>query len=105
MVDGRQGSRLGGMVEQMAVMRGVGYGKWGMHKPGLYFETWLADGSATLHLLFGRDATTLMAQARGDLSDVSVLEGRTCRVEVDGYNVRFRGLSALVQGQQRNDHG
>ena len=84
------------MNEQLAVMRGVGYGRWGMHKPGLYFETWLADGSATLQLLFGQDATSLMAQVGGDASNVSALEGRACRVEVDGYNVRFRGLTPVA---------
>ena len=81
------------MTEQAAVMRGVGFGKWGTHKPGLYFETWLADGSATLQLLFVKDATRLLAQAGGDVSDVSNLEERSCRVEVDGYTTRFMGLS------------
>jgi hypothetical protein len=82
------------MTAQMATMRGVGYGRWGMHKPGLYFETWLADDSATLQLLFGKDARKVMAQGGVGSADVAKLEGRSCRVEVDGYVVRFRGLAA-----------
>lgn len=84
------------MAEQRAVIRGAGYGKWGIHKPGLYFETWLADDSATLQLLFGKDATNLMAQAGIGVSDVTPLDGRSCRVDVDGYNVRFKGLVPLA---------
>ena len=81
------------MTQQSAVIRGVGYGKWGIHKPGLYFETWLPDGSATVQLLFGQAATALMAQVGGTAANPSALEGRACRVEVDGYTVRFRGLA------------
>ncbi|MBI3970914.1 MAG: hypothetical protein HY332_06460 [Chloroflexi bacterium] len=84
------------MAEQLAAMRGVGYGKWGIHKPGLYFETWLADDSATLQLLFGKDAIRLMAQADVGVADVSRLEGRSCRVDIDGYNVRFKGLVPIA---------
>ena len=83
------------MTEQQAVMRGVGYGVWGMHKPGLYFETWLADDSSTLQLLFGKDAARLMAAAGVGVADVSRLEGRACRVDVDGYRVRFKELVPL----------
>ena len=81
------------MAEQIAIMRGVGYGKWGMHQPGLYFETWLPDGSATLQLLFGSDATRLMTEGGVSVSDVTRLEGRRCRIEVDGYTTRFKGLA------------
>ncbi len=74
-------------------MRGVGYGRWGMHQPGLYFETWLADGSATLQLLFGKAVTRLLAEARIGVEDVGQLEGRTCSVDIDGYHVRYTGLA------------
>ena len=82
------------MNQQIATMRGVGYGRWGMHPPGLYFETWLAGGSATLQLLFGKDARKLMAQGGVGIADVAKLEGRSCRVEIDGYVVRFKGLTS-----------
>jgi hypothetical protein len=74
------------------VIRGVGYGKWGNHEPGLYFETWQADG-ATLQLMFGAAAARLLAQAGASTDDVSRLEGRSCLVEVDGYRVIFNNLT------------
>ena len=83
------------MSEHIAVMRGVGYGRWGMHKPGLYFESWLPDGSATLHLLFGGDASKLMAEGGVASGDVTRLEGRRCRVEIDGYTTKFKGLAPV----------
>lgn len=83
------------MSEQVGVMRGVGYGRWGMHRAGLYFETWLPDDSATLQLLFGKDASRVMAASGVDSSNVAPLEGRSCRVELDGYTVRFTALVPL----------
>jgi hypothetical protein len=96
------------MAEQMAVMRGVRYGTWGMHKAGVFFEAWLPDGSATLQLLFGKAAKQLLLQGGMSDSDVRALlaqpgnggsylgplEGRFCRVEVDGDRVTFTGLVA-----------
>lgn len=80
------------MVEQVAVMKDVAYGRWGMHEAGLHFETWLTDGSATLQLLFGKRAALVMAQAGVGSSDVHGMEGRSCLVDVDGYHVTFKRL-------------
>lgn len=96
------------MVDQLAVMRGVRYGRWGVHRPGLFFETWLPDNGATLQLLFGKAAEALMTEAGIGASDVAALmsqpgnggaavaqlEGRSCHVEVDGYRVTFTRLAA-----------
>ena len=85
------------MADQLAVMRGVGYGRWGMHRPGLFFETWLPDNSATLQLLFGNEAEKVMAQAGIGVSNVGMLEGRSCHVQVDGHHVTFKGMVPVSQ--------
>jgi hypothetical protein len=97
------------MADQLAVMRGVRYGRWGIHAPGLFFETWLPDNSATLQLLFGKaarrllaqagistaDADELMAQPGNGGAEVAPLEGRACYVKVDGFHVTFKRLAAV----------
>ena len=78
-----------------AVIRDVGYGRRGSNKPGLYFESWLPNGNATLHLLYGKEADAVLAAAGATTTDVSRLEGHSCRVRQDGHVLRFLGLSPL----------
>ena len=98
------------MSEQRAVVRGARYGRWNGQRAGLFFETWLPDGSATLHVLYDAEARRVMAQAGvpGDASDalvaqrgeggadVTPLEGHDCFVVVEGYTTRFLRLAAAA---------
>ena len=42
-----------------------------------------------------------MAEAGVGVADVTLLEGRSCRVVVDGYRVRFVGLAENATAGQR----
>ena len=62
---------------------GARYGRWNGQRAGLFFETWLPDGSATLHVLYDARARRVMARAsvEGDAADALVAQtgegGRT----------------------------
>ncbi|HET7771458.1 MAG TPA: hypothetical protein VFN74_21990 [Chloroflexota bacterium] len=96
------------MPEQIAVVRGARYGRWNGQRAGLFFETWLPDGNATLHILRDAAARRLMAQAGVTSAEsdalvaqigeggaaVKPLEGHECFVVVDGYTTQFLRLAA-----------
>lgn len=93
--------------EHEAVVRGARYGRWNGQKAGLFFESWLPNGYATLHVLHGGDARRVLAQAGvtaaeqaalvgqagGGGANVERLEGLPCAVAIDGYRVRFLHLA------------
>ena len=96
-----------GRESREAVVRGARYGRWNGQSPGLFFESWLADGSATLHVLYGAEARDVMTEAGVSGAemeslvgqsgvggaDVAQLEGHPCLIAVDGYHVRFVSLT------------
>ncbi|HEU5317124.1 MAG TPA: hypothetical protein VFX49_13530 [Chloroflexota bacterium] len=94
-------------TERRAVVRGARYGRWNGQRAGLFFESWLPDGSATLHVLYGDDARAVLAGAglsaaavealEGQPGEggaaVGALEGHPCAIAIDGYRVRFLRLT------------
>jgi hypothetical protein len=89
------------------MVHGARYGRWNGQKAGLFFESWLPNGGATLHVLHGADARLVLTQAGVSAADqetlatqpgqggadVAQLEGHPCVVAIDGYRVRFLHLT------------
>jgi hypothetical protein len=96
------------MSEQRAVVRGARYGRWNGQRAALFFETWLPNGNATLHILPDAAARRVMAQAGATSAEtdalvaqigeggaaVKRLEERECFVAVNGYTTQFLRLAA-----------
>ena|SRR5688572_19945535 len=94
-----------------AVIHGARYGQWNGQTPGLFFESWLPDGSATLHVLYAAESRDVMTQAGVTAAEVAALVGQTgvgganvpqleghpCLIGIDGYSVRFLHLTPASQ--------
>ena len=95
-----------------AVVRGARYGQWNGQRAGLFFESWLPDGSATLHVLYADHARDVMTHAGVSAAEVEALvgqagvggagvrqlEGHPCLLAIDGYSVRFLRLTVASVG-------
>ena len=106
----RSGQETQEKHETQAVVRGARYGRWNGQRAGLFFESWLPDGSATLHVLYDDEARAVMRHANVSAADVEALqgqagtggadvtqlEGHACLIAIDGYTTRFLRLTAAA---------
>ena len=74
-------------MEQLAIMKDVGYGLRDIGRPCLFFAAYISEGLCSLQVLLGDAADKVIKDAKG--YDVKSLEGKPCWVEVDGNITTF----------------
>ena len=76
--------------EEMAIMTGVTIGCRDINEPCLWFSVTLMDGCGALQVLGWEDARQLIKTS--GYYDFKTLEGKPCRVDVEGNLIKFQGL-------------
>ena len=72
------------MTEQLAIIKGVGFGNRDVGRPVLFFETYLSEGIGALQILSDDEAMNFI-KAYG-VYDVKDLEGKPVWIEREGFN-------------------
>ena len=82
------------MTEQLAIMKGVGYGMRDAPVPCLWFETYINDSAAALQCITDPEQIKQVLRD-GNVYDVKDLEGKPCFVNVSSGMIEFVRLAKI----------
>lgn len=80
------------MTEELAIIKGVGFGLRDAGYPVLSFET-KQEGSGALQVLNLEQTGKLIQEA--EVYDIKDLEGKACIVEKDGMMMKFKRMAKI----------
>ena len=80
-------------MEQLAIIRKVGFGNRDIGRPCLWFGTYISEAGTALQVFVEDDALALIKQM--GVYDIKELEGRACWVEVTTGTIKFKRLADI----------